>query len=82
MRFAQRRSRGLKVVGAVAVTLLVATGCTTQMIDETVIASDAFQGRNNLTQGSIDAQNYLIYRLKSMAVGLDTTKTGDDAFKQ
>ncbi len=64
------------------VTLLVAAGCTTQMIDETVIASDAMQGRNNLTQGSVNAQSYLIYRLKSMAVGLDTTKTGDDAFKQ
>ena len=52
------------------------------MVDETVIASDAMQGRNNLTQGSLNAQSYLIYRLKSMAVGLDTTKTGDDAFKQ
>src|SRR5689334_10942840 len=82
MQFARSRSRYLKLVGAAVVTLLVASGCTTQMIDETVIASDAFQGRNNLTQGSIDAQNYLVYRLKSMAVGLDTTKTGDDAFKQ
>jgi hypothetical protein len=70
------------MVGAAVVTLLVATGCTTQMIDETVIASDAFQGRDNLTPGSAAAQDYLIYRLKSMAVGLDTTKTGDDAFKQ
>jgi hypothetical protein len=81
MRFGSR-SRSLRVVGAALVALLVGAGCTTQMIDETVIASDAFQGRNNLTQGSIDTQNYLIYRLKSMAVGLDATKTGDDAFKQ
>jgi Peptidase family M28 len=82
MRFAQSRSRYLRLVGAAVVTLLVATGCTTQMIDETVIASDAMQGRNNLTPGSAAAQDYLIYRLKSMAVGLDDTKSGDDAFKQ
>jgi hypothetical protein len=81
MRFGSR-SRSLRVVGAAVVTLLVAAGCTTQMVDETVIASDAMQGRNNLTEGSVNAQNYLIYRLKSMAVGLDATKTGDDAFKQ
>jgi hypothetical protein len=81
MRFGSR-SRSLRVVGAAVVAMLVAAGCTTQMVDETVIASDAMQGRNNLTEGSVNAQNYLIYRLKSMAVGLDTTKTGDDAFKQ
>jgi len=82
MRFAQSRSRYLKLVGAAVVTLVVASGCTTQMIDETVIASDAMQGRNNLTPGSAAAQDYLVYRLKSMAVGLDQAKTGDDAFKQ
>jgi Peptidase family M28 len=82
MRFERRRSRWLGIVAAAVVTLLVATGCTTQMIDETVIASDAMQGRDNLTPGSVSTQNYLIYRLKSMAVGLDGAKAGDDAFKQ
>ena len=82
MRWGRMRSRYAGVAAAVLATMVLGTSCTTLMIDETVIASDAFQGRNNLTPGSVHAQNYLIYRLKSMAVGLDATKTGDDAFKQ
>jgi hypothetical protein len=83
MQFVQNRSRVAGVVGAVLVALLVAAGCTTQMIDEGVLAGDGMQGRNNLTPGSVAAQKYIITRLKHLsAVGLDTTKTGDEAFKQ
>lgn len=82
MRFARSRSRVAGLVGAVLVTVLVAAGCTQQMTDESILASDLYQGRNNLTPGSVYAQNYLIHRLKTMAVGLDSTKTGNDAFKQ
>jgi hypothetical protein len=82
MRF--ERARSIKVrlaVGAVLASLL-ASGCTTLMIDETVIASDSMQGRQNNTAGSASAQNYLIQRLKSFAVGLDPSRPGDEAFKQ
>jgi len=46
------------------------------------IAGDATQGRDNDTPGSTLTQQYLIGQLKRFAVGLDGSKTGDDAFKQ
>jgi hypothetical protein len=46
------------------------------------IASDATGGRDNGTAGSLLTQNYLIGQLKQIAHGLDTSKSGDDAFKQ
>lgn len=66
----------------VMLATLFATSCTTLMIDDTVISSDAMQGRDNGTPGSVSTQNYLIYRLKRFAVGLDSSRSGDDAFKQ
>ena len=48
-----------------------------------VLASDAYQGRNNDTVGSGYSQNYIITQLKNYgATGLETSKTGDDTFKQ
>lgn len=47
------------------------------------LTDDALQGRNNNTPGSITAQNILIRELLEMgATGLNTSQTGDDAFKQ
>jgi Peptidase family M28 len=47
------------------------------------LTDDALQGRNNNTPGSITAQNILIRELEEMgATGLNTSQTGDDAFKQ
>jgi hypothetical protein len=47
------------------------------------LTDDALQGRNNNTPGSITAQNILIRELQEMgATGLNTSQTGDDAFKQ
>ncbi len=82
MRFGRARSGKVQLVVGVVLASLLATSCTTLMIDETVISSDAMQGRDNLTPGSVAAQNYLIYRLKTIGVGLDSSKAGDDAFKQ
>lgn len=82
MRFGRARGSKLPLLAVVVLTALFASSCSTLMIDEMVISSDAMQGRNNLTPGSISAQNYLIYRLKSDAVGLNTTASGDAAFKQ
>lgn len=82
MRFERARSGKVRLVVGVVLASLFATSCTTLMIDETVIASDAMQGRQNATPGSVNAQNYLIYRLKSFAVGLDPSRPGDESFKQ
>ncbi len=50
--------------------------------DVRALASDAFQGRDNGTPGSVLAQNYLIKQLKGYSVGLDASRSGDNAFKQ
>ncbi len=65
------------------VVLVLTTACSQMQIDAHVLASDTFQGRNNGTAGSVASQNYLVAQLKYMgAIGLDTSKTGDDAYKQ
>ncbi len=50
--------------------------------DVSAIASDATDGRNNGTAGSLLAQNYLIGQLKRFAHGLNVSQPGDGAFKQ
>ncbi len=74
--------RRLSVLAALVV-MAAATACTPLRMHVTVLASDAFGGRNNATQSSVDAQNYIISRLKDYgATGLDTAATGDDTFRQ
>ncbi|MDP9332680.1 MAG: M28 family peptidase [Actinomycetota bacterium] len=51
-------------------------------LDVQTLASDATQGRDNGTPGSFLAQRFLIDQLKAFAVGLNTSRAGDDAFKQ
>jgi hypothetical protein len=63
-------------------TALVATSCTRLVIDETVLSSDAMNGRENATPGSAFAQSYLIAQLKQFSVGLDPARSGDGAFTQ
>ncbi len=50
--------------------------------DLMTLADDSFQGRNNNTAGSVLAQDFLIAELQEIAVGLNMSQTGDDAFKQ
>ena len=78
----RRRTHPLRVAALAVLTLLVATSCTRLMIDETVLSSDAMNGRQNGTPGSAFAQSYLIASLKPFAVGLDANRPGDEAFKQ
>ncbi len=59
-----------------------ASDTTPLALDLKALASDAFQGRDNDTAGSVLAQNYLIKQLKTFSVGLDASRSGDDAFKQ
>lgn len=75
------RRLGLLIAATVAV--VTATACTPLRIHVHVLASDAYQGRNNDTVGSGYSQNYIITQLKNYgATGLETSKTGDDTFKQ
>src|SRR5262249_31953948 len=46
------------------------------------LASDRLQGRDNDTQGSLDAQTWLIRKLRRLGSGLNTAASGDDTFKQ
>jgi hypothetical protein len=51
--------------------------------DVAALADDAMMGRNNNTAGSLLAQQFLIDELKEMgAAGLNTSQTGDEAFRQ
>jgi len=61
---------------------LITSACSWLQIDVSVLSSDAMQGRDNATVGSTRAQNYLIARLKTFAIGLNLSRSGDDAFKQ
>ena len=75
--------RRLGTLSALVVAAAIATACTPLQTHVHVLASDAYQGRDNNTAGSVLAQNYLIYQLKSFgATGLETAKTGDDRFRQ
>ena len=46
------------------------------------LASERLAGRDNNTPQSIDAQTYLIRRLKRLGPGLDASQTGDAAYHQ
>jgi Peptidase family M28 len=82
MRIGRTGSKPLVTVALAALAAVLVTACTPLQIDETVISSDAFQGRDNATAGSVRAERYLIDRLKTVAVGIDGTKTGDASFSQ
>lgn len=79
----------------IAVTALPASALTQAEIDaaaaratyglRTVVrklASERLAGRDNNTPQSIDAQTYLIRRLKRLGPGLDASQTGDAAYHQ
>ena len=46
------------------------------------LASDASDGRNNATAGSVRAQDYLLAYLTTLTVGANSAATGNDAYKQ
>jgi hypothetical protein len=75
--------RRLRAVALLALVVLVAAGCSRVRVHTTMLALDGLEGRNNGTAGSLAAQKYIISVLREYgAVGLDTSKSGDDAFKQ
>ena len=67
-RFHRRHT--IHAFAVLALTALVAAGCSAARIDTTVLAGDGFAGRQNGTPGSVASQNYLISVLKAYgAVG-------------
>jgi hypothetical protein len=80
----QGTRRGRAVSASIAIAaMLIATSCTQLMSDTTILSADQLGGRQNNTPGSAAAQTWLIDRLTDLsAVGLDSSKAGDDAFRQ
>ena len=77
----RRRCRKSGRVAAFA--MITAAACTPLTTHVHILGSDALQGRQNDTAASVASQNYIISQLKSYgATGLETTKTGDDQFRQ
>jgi hypothetical protein len=77
------RRRGLRRPAVVALAaLMVLAGCSPLVVDVRVLASDAFGGRDNDTEGSARTRRYLIDRLDDFAIGVDASATGDAAFTQ
>ncbi len=72
------RTRLFLCAGLVAIAVL--TGCA--QYDIARIAGDATEGRNNDTPGSALARSYILGELKGIGNGLDSSKTGDDAYLQ
>jgi hypothetical protein len=73
-----RRARRA-VAAVVALGLLAA--CSPLETDLSTLAGDDMGGRNNGTPGSVAAQDYIIDRLDDVAVGIDPTRSGADAFR-
>jgi hypothetical protein len=74
---------GRRWLGAVVLAAtLVAAGCTPLARDVHRLASDAMGGRDNDTEGSALARDYIIDRIDDFAVGLDPSRPGPDAFTQ
>lgn len=98
MNFASNRSRRTAIMTVFWFALACSsslTGCSNddggshadvfdgfQVEDLEFLASDALDGRDNFSPGSLSAQAYIIDQLRGVTVGFDSTKTGDDAFKQ
>jgi hypothetical protein len=66
---------------AAAVSLGLLAACSRLEPEVRSLASDELGGRNNGTPGSLAAQNLIIDRLDDVAVGIDPTRQGADAFR-
>ncbi|HEX5096386.1 MAG TPA: M28 family peptidase [Acidimicrobiia bacterium] len=73
------RVRRLVVIGLGAAMLLACSGCV--RVDLQRLASDAADGRDNGTAGSVLAQDYILDYLRSWTSG-PNAGTGDERYKQ
>lgn len=84
----QHRLTALGRLTAIAAVFFAATGFTpwptraSAENDVSALASNALQGRDNNTPGSVLAQDYLIGQLRQFAQGIGSARAGDDAFRQ
>ena len=46
------------------------------------LSADELDGRDNDTPGSLLAQNYILDEIRDFTVGLDTSRSGDDSYRQ
>jgi hypothetical protein len=76
------RQRRLAAAALIGMAALALAGCKRMQIDEIHLASDATQGRQNNTPGSALARKYIIDQLKPIAVGLNSSASGDAAYTQ
>jgi Peptidase family M28 len=67
-------------VATVVIAAVMLSSCVRSDVQQ--LASDAFDGRNNATPGSVLAQNFLLGYLRAWTVGANTAQTGVDAYKQ
>jgi hypothetical protein len=74
----------LALVASACIPIPGGTGIADRSLinDVKVLASDEFRGRDNDDVGGVLAREYLIKQLKKMSVGLDASRSGDDAFRQ
>src|SRR5690606_4196311 len=72
--------RAAAAVAIVVSSLLLLTGCLEA--DVRFLASDAMNGRNNGTAGSVAAQEHLIDYLSVWTVGANPAGSGRDAYRQ
>lgn len=71
---------GLRPLALVVVVCAFLSGCT--QYDIARLAGDDTAGRNNNTNGSTLARQFLIEQLKPISTGLNTGATGDAAYTQ
>ena len=72
-----------RAIAVLALVAVIAAGCSKARLHTTVLSLDSLGGRQNGTPGSVAAQDYFIRVLKEYgAVGLDSSKTGDAAYRQ
>ena len=74
------RKRAAVGVAIVLTAVLTLTGCLEA--DVRFLASDAMNGRNNGTAGSVAAQDHILTYLEAWTEGANPAGTGRDAYKQ
>jgi hypothetical protein len=74
----------LALVASACIPIPGGTGVADRALvdDVRTLSSDAFRGRDNDDTGGVLARGYLVEQLKKMSVGLDSSRSGDDAYLQ
>ena len=73
-------STALRRVAVLVVLAVSMSGCVRGDLE--YLASDASDGRDNGTAGSVHAQDYLLRYLTPLTVGTNSAATGTDTYKQ